>query len=302
MTSPSIGIAIVAPSGHGQDLAGIERGLALLRAHGCRVDNYFDPARVFQRFGDTDAGRLGQLVDAAANPDVQVVMALRGQYGLTRLLPEIDFERMAASGKIFVGFSDFTAFQMGLLAKTGAMSYAGPMFYSDFAPATPDAFTLGDFWRCLAGPTHAVHGTGAGNPVVSVSGPVWGGNLAMLASLVGTQFFPRVDGGIVFVEDVNEHPYRVERMLLQLLQAGVLGRQQALLLGDFSNYRLSDADNGYDFAAMLAYLRATLPIPVLTGLPFGHQRTRATIPFGAPATLVSDGAAFTLTMRDYPTL
>ena len=302
MITPSIGIAIVAPSGHGPDLAGIERGLALLRSHGCRVYNYFDPARVFQRFGDTDGGRLGQLNDAAANSDVQVVMALRGQYGLTRLLPEIDFERMAASGKIFVGFSDFTAFQMGLMAKTGAMSYAGPMFYSDFAPATPDEFTLADFWRCLSGPTHAVYGSGAGNPVVSVSGPVWGGNLAMLASMVGTEFFPRVDGGIVFVEDVNEHPYRVERMLLQLLQAGVLARQQALVLGDFSNYRLSDADNGYDFAAMLAYLRATLPMPVLTGLPFGHGRTRVTIPFGAPATLVCDGAAFTLTMRDYPTL
>ena len=302
MITPPIGIAIVAPGGYGQDAAGIARGLALLRARGCRVYNYFDPARVFQRFGASDAERLGQLDDAAANPDVQVVMALRGQYGLTRLLPEIDFERMAASGKIFVGFSDFTAFQMALLAKTGGMSYAGPMFYSDFAPAVPDQFTLEDFWRCLAGPTHTVHGSGEGNPVVSVSGPVWGGNLAMLASMVGTEYFPHVNGGIVFVEDVNEHPYRVERMLLQLLQAGILGRQQALLLGDFSNYRLSDADNGYDFSAMLAYLRATLPIPVLTGLPFGHQRTRVTIPFGAPATLVSDGAAFTLTMRDYPTL
>ncbi len=302
MTIPPIGIAIVAPGGYARDDAAIERAIAQLRAHGCRVYNYFDSARVFQRFGATDEERLAQLNDAAANDDVQVVMALRGQYGMTRLLDQIDFARMAASGKIFVGFSDFTAFQMALYARAGALSYTGPMFYSDFAPAPQDAFTLNDFWRCLAGPTHTVRGGGAGNPAVDVGGRAWGGNLAMLASMVGTDYFADIDGGILFVEDVNEHPYRVERMLLQLLQGGILGKQKALLLGDFSNYRLSAADNGYDFDAMLAYLRATLPIPVLTGLPFGHGRTRVTIPFGAPATLVGSADGFTLTLSDYPTL
>jgi muramoyltetrapeptide carboxypeptidase len=91
-------------------------------------------------------------------------------------------------------------------------------------------------------------------------------------------------------------------MLLQLHQAGVLARQQALVLGDFTNYRLSAADNGYDFAAMLAYLRSVLPLPVLTGLSFGHGPRRVTIPFGAPATLVSNSAGFALTLSDYPTL
>jgi muramoyltetrapeptide carboxypeptidase len=91
-------------------------------------------------------------------------------------------------------------------------------------------------------------------------------------------------------------------MLLQLMQAGVLGRQQALVLGDFSGYRLSPADRGYDFDAMLDYLRATLPLPVLTGLQFGHIARRVTIPFGAHATLVSDSERFELAMSDYPTL
>jgi muramoyltetrapeptide carboxypeptidase len=91
-------------------------------------------------------------------------------------------------------------------------------------------------------------------------------------------------------------------MLLHLHQAGVLARQQALVLGDFSGYRLGPADNGYDFDAMLAYLRATLPIPVLTGLTFGHGPRRVTIPFGAPATLVSGGDGFRLTMSGYPTV
>ncbi|MES2148373.1 MAG: muramoyltetrapeptide carboxypeptidase [Pseudomonadota bacterium] len=302
MTTPPIGIAIFAPGGYAADGAALERGIARLRSQGRVVHNYYQHDQVFQRFGGTDEARLAQLNAAAADPQVQVVMALRGQYGMTRLMPRIDFEAMAASGKIFVGFSDMTAFHMGLMARTGAQSYAGPMFAGDFGCDDPDEFTQGSFWRCLAGPVHRIFEQGAGNPELDVSGPIWGGNLAMLVSLLGTEYFARIDDGILFVEDVNEHPYRVERMLLQLMQAGVLGRQKALVLGDFSAYRLSPADNGYDFAAMLAYLRAALPIPVLTGLQFGHIRKRVTIPFGAQARLVSDAQGFEITMSGYPTL
>jgi len=302
VTIPKIGIAIFAPGGYAADRAALERGIERLREQGCTVHNYYDPDAIFQRFGGTDEARLAQLNAAAADPAVQVVMALRGQYGLTRLLPSIDFEAMAASGKIFCGFSDVTAFHMGLMARTGAMSYAGPMFAGDFGTDTPVEFTQDSFWRCLAGPTHTIREQAAGNPSLNVSGPIWGGNLAMLVSLLGTEYFARIDDGILFVEDINEHPYRVERMLLQLMQAGVLGRQKALVLGDFSAYRLSPADNGYDFDAMLAYLRRSLPIPVLTGLQFGHIPKRVTIPFGAQATLVSDDAGFTLTMSAYPTV
>lgn len=302
MITPKIGIAIFAPGGYAADNAALERGIQRLQAQGCIVHNYYDPGKIFQRFGGTDDARLAQLNAAIADPDVQVVMALRGQYGLTRLMPRIDFEAMAASGKIFVGFSDMTAFHMGLMAKTGAMSYAGPMFAGDFGTDTPVEFTQDSFWRCLAGPTHSITEQATGNPHVDVSGPVWGGNLAMLVSLLGTEWFARIDDGIVYIEDINEHPYRVERMLLQLMQAGVLGRQKALVLGDFSAYRLSPADNGYNFDEMLAFLRRTLPIPVLTGLQFGHIPKRVTIPFGAQAQLVSDDAGFQLTMSGYPTI
>lgn len=301
MTKP-IGIAIFAPGGRAPDDAALARGIERLEQRGCIVHNYYDPALSFQRFGGTDEGRLAQLEAAVADPAVQVVMALRGQYGLTRLLPKIDFEALAASGKIFVGFSDMTALHMGLMAKTGAISYAGPMFAGDFAADKPVDFTLDNFWQCLAGPTHVITELAAGNPSVNVAGKVWGGNLAMLVSLLGTEYFPIIEGGILYVEDVNEHPYRIERMLLQLMQAGVLAKQQALILGDVSAYRLSPADHGYDFDAMLAYLRATLPLPVLTGLQFGHIPKRVTIPFGAQANLVSDSARFQLTMSDYPTL
>jgi muramoyltetrapeptide carboxypeptidase len=148
-----------------------------------------------------------------------------------------------------------------------------------------------------------VRGAAAGNPVVDVDGKLWGGNLAMLVHLLGTPYFAQIDGGILFIEDINEHPYRVERMLLQLLHAGVLDKQKALVLGDVSGYKLAAFDNGYDFDAMLAYIRSRLPIPVLTGLPFGHIRERCTLPFGAQARLVSDrSGSFELTASGYPTL
>lgn len=301
MNTSKPGIGIVAPSGYTLDEAIVQRGVALLEARGHVVHNYFDTAKVFQRFGGTDEARLAQLQAAACDPEIEVVMALRGQYGLTRLLPRIDFDTMAASGKIFVGFSDFTAFHMGLMAKTGAKSYAGPMLHPDFGPAETVDFTLDNFWTCLAGPTHTINVKAAGNPAVEASGTIWGGNLAMVMSLVGTSYFPKIDDGILFFEDVNEHPYRIERMLLQLLQAGVIERQKAIVLGDFSSYGITAADNGYDFDVMVDYLRGVMPVPVLTGLPFGHGRWRVTIPFGAHARLASSNAGFTLTMSDYPT-
>jgi muramoyltetrapeptide carboxypeptidase len=302
VTTTTLGIALVAPGGYAPEPDAIPRGIARLEAQGILVHNYYRHEERHQRFGATDAERLAQLEAAAADPDVQVVMAIRGAYGMTRLLPDIDFERMAASGKIFVGYSDITAFHMGLYAKTGAVSYAGPMFASDFGAPELDAFTLDDFLRCLAGPAHTVTGHGAANPRLDVTGTVWGGNLAMTMSLLGTPFFPQVDGGILFLEDIAEHPYRVERMLLQLMQTGILARQRAVVLGDFSGYRLGAHDNGYNFDEMLTYLRATLPVPVLIGLEFGHIARHVTIPFGARGHLQCDGERWTLTMTGYPTV
>jgi muramoyltetrapeptide carboxypeptidase len=241
-----------------------------------------------------------------ADPDEQIVIALRGSYGMTRLLPQIDFAAMADSGKLFVGYSDFTAFQMPLMKQTGRISFAGPMMCDDFVREEAEAYTMAQFWDCLRGPEHRVRGEvadgRADNPVVEAGGRLWGGNLAMMVSLLGTPYFHALDEGIVFIEDIAEHPYRIERMVLQLLYAGVLDGQRALVLGDFSGYKLGALENGYDFETMLAYLRERLPMPVLTGLPFGHIKRRATLPYGGMARLVSDARGFELTVRDYPTL
>ena len=306
MNTKKIGIAIVAPGGAAPDAGALQAGIARLEQQGFLVHNYYEHDKRHLRFGGTDAGRLAQLDAAAADPDVRIVIALRGSYGMTRLLPAIDFAAMADSGKLFVGYSDFTAFQMALMKQTGRISFGGPMVCADFLPEQPDDYTMGQFWDCLRGPAHAVRGVvadgGADNPVVDVGGRLWGGNLAMMVSLLGTPYFHALDDGIVFIEDISEHPYRIERMVLQLLYAGALDGQRALVLGDFSGYKLGVLENGYDFETMLAYLRARLPLPVLTGLPFGHIRRHATLPYGGMSRLVSDARGFELTIRDYPTL
>lgn len=299
-------VAIVSPSGYAPNPEAVERGIANLQAQGCRVRNFTNAASKFQRFGASDDARIAQLYAAAQDPEVDIVLALRGGYGLTRLLPDLDFDMLAASGKLFVGHSDFTALQMGLLAKTGAISFSGPMLCADFERNELSGglsdYTINNFWQCMTQASHTVIGQAEDNPQLSITGRLWGGNLAMLTHLVGSPWLPKVQGGILFVEDVNEHPYRVERMMLQLLHAGFLDEQQAVLLGDFSAYRLTDYDNGYDFKQMVDYLRKHLPVPVLTGLPVGHGRDKATMVVGAQAKLVSVADEFSLTMSGYHSL
>lgn len=301
-----LGVAIVAPGGYAPDEAALTRGIAGLEALGCRVHNYYDSFAKHQRFGGTDQARVTQLHTAAQDPDVQIVLSLRGGYGMSRILPALNLDLLAGSGKLFVGHSDFTALQMALLAHAGTVTFCGPMMCADFMRDPLSDFTMRHFWRCIAGDSCSIEvetsEDRSRNPAIDVQGTLWGGNLAMLTHLAGTPYMPQIEGGILFVEDISEHPYRVERMLLQLQHAGILARQQALVLGDFSGYRLSDYDNGYDFDAMLAYLRSALTIPVLTGLPFGHIADKVTLAVGAQTRLVSNATGFSMAMRAYPSL
>ncbi|KAF3999577.1 muramoyltetrapeptide carboxypeptidase [Glaciimonas immobilis] len=292
--SKKIGVALIAPGGYPLDEQVLGRGILALQQQGCVVYNYYDGATKYQRFGGTDAGRVAQIVAAIENPQVQVVMAMRGSYGMSRLLPLLDFERITASKKIFVGHSDFTAFQLALLAQTGFPSFAGPMLCSDFGDATLSEFTISHFWQSLRQPEQTLEVVASGNPEVSVEGMLWGGNLAMINHLIGTPYFPQIEDGILFIEDIGEHPYRIERMMLQLQYAGILDRQRAIVMGKFSQYQLAEHDNGYDFDAMLAYLRSHISVPILTGLPFGHIRDKLTLPVGGHAKLVSGFDGFQL--------
>jgi muramoyltetrapeptide carboxypeptidase len=246
-----------------------------------------------QRFAGDDDARLATL-HRVADAAPSVAMASRGGYGLTRLLDRINWGRIARSveqGTRWVGYSDLTALQLGLLARTGARSWHGPMAAEDFgrddAEGGVDEVTRDCLREAMAGELEAVgFRTEPGYDGLQARGVLWGGNLAVVQSLLGTPYWPSVRNGILFLEDVNEHPYRVERALLQLHQAGVLGRQKAVLLGAFTDYRASPLDRGYTLKRAVAHVRQVCPVPILTGLPFGHVRTKVCLPVGVRVELV----------------
>ena len=293
----SPGIAVIGVSGSALDNVAVERGLQVLRDRGFTVHNYYQHEQLFQRFGATDIERLSQLHRAVDNPEVQIIMALRGSYGLSRLLSKIDYQRIANSKKYLVGYSDFNALQMAMLAKTNTSSFCGPMLCDDFSPTELSDFTLEHFINCIGSNSYTINFVAQDNPEINVSGVLWGGNLAMLTHLVGTEYFPDIADGILFVEDIAEHPYRVERMMLQLHFAGVLNKQKAIVFGNFSDFKLAPHDNGYNFEEMIKYLRNTLDTPVLTGLPFGHIKDKVTLVVGSEANLISKDNNVSIAMQ-----
>lgn len=296
LTQP-LDTAVIALSGGAGRADELARGLAQLREAGFVPHNYYDFARHQQRFADSDQGRLQQWQAALAHPQHQLVMALRGGYGVSRLLPELDFAAFAASGKVFVGHSDCTPIHQALLAQ-GVCSIAGPMLTPDFARRPLSEFTLNHFLACLQSQQHQVEfDSDLDHSGLDCSGTLWGGNLAMLCHTLGTPYWHAPEDGILFLEDIAEHPYRVERMLLQLHYAGVLARQRAIVLGDFSAYRLGDNDQGYDLPEVYRLLRSLLQIPVVTGLPFGHIANKASLVVGSQANLHAQGKQICLQMN-----
>lgn len=295
-----IGLALIAPSGYAPNIKDVTNEMTLL-SRNVRLFNYYEHDKRYHRFGGTDIARIQQIYDAADNPEVDVVLSLRGGYGLTRLLPKLDFKRLARSQKLFVGHSDFTAFHLALL-KEGGKSFAGPMFCIDFTRQPKSEMAMQSLWQCLKGPTYHVFWDKKDNPDIHLEGTLWGGNLSMIISLIGTPYFPNIQDGILFLEDVNEHPYRVERMLLQLHQAGILNQQKAIILGDFSSYTLTEYDNGYDMNAMLQWISTEVRKPMITGLPFGHIPDKVTLPVGAKCRLFSDPNHIHLDLSSYPHL
>lgn len=294
----SIAFGIYAPSGFAIEPDAVARAATWLSQAGHRVVVEPGATGRYQRFAGTDDERLAALQAVASDPDVDVAMAVRGGYGWTRLIARLDYTLLARARKRWLGHSDFTAFQLAALAQAGMTTYAGPMAAFDFGAVPPSGYTVDHCFGVLESREHAFDCMLDG-PDIDVEGQLWGGNLAMCATLVGTPYFPRVDGGILFLEDVAEHPYRIERMLYQLQMAGVLGRQRAVLLGAFTEYTLNANDGGYDFAAMVAQIRHVAGVPVFTGLPFGHIRDKVTLPVGGHAHLAVRAGAARLTLSGY---
>jgi muramoyltetrapeptide carboxypeptidase len=289
---------IVAPAGFATDSAAVDRADALLTRLGHRVRVDTTARSRWQRFSAPDNERLAAIARIAADRDTDVALVLRGGYGFTRLLDRIDFVAVKRARKRWMGHSDFTAFQLAALARAGMVTFAGPMASYDFGAMTPSPFMLANCFGVLENDEWAIE-CALDGPSHRCEGTLWGGNLAMVAHLVGTPYLPDLDDGILFLEDVGEHPYRVERMLHQLLHAGVLGRQRAVLFGAFTEYQLNANDAGYDLDAAIAQLRARLTVPIYTGLPFGHVPDKVTLPVGGRCELAVAGSRAVLRLSHY---
>lgn len=296
-------IYVYSPSGAVRDKAAFRRGIKRLQSLGHTVE--VDPHALssHMRFAGDDDTRVASIARAAAS-GADVALISRGGYGLTRILDRIDYAAVAQAidrGTQFVGISDFTALQLALLAQTGGISWAGPAVCEGFgAEPAPDDIMEDCFNDLLLG-----QGEGAGwrlpapgrtaqpgplGPEWSIHhATLWGGNLAVLVSLIGTPYFPKIKGGVLFLEDVAEPAYRIERMLSQLLHAGVLARQKAVVLGQFTDCKRTPHDKGFGFNTIRQWLQNQLDAPVLSNLPYGHVQTKVLLPVGAKVDLLVQG-------------
>jgi muramoyltetrapeptide carboxypeptidase len=289
-------LCLFSPSGVNVKAAPVRLALTRLRALGFDAYLDADALKRFQRFAGDDDTRLGAL-HRVAREAPSIAMATRGGYGLTRLLDRIDWPLLARSveaGTRWIGLSDVTALHLGLLAHGGGVGWAGPTASEDFGRSIEaggvDDVTAACFREAMSGELEAVgFRTEPGFDGLDLTGRLWGGNLSVLMSLLGTPHWPRMRGGILFLEDVNEQPYRVERMLLQLHQAGVLAAQKAVLLGHFTVHTKSPLDRGFSLRVAVQQLRSVCKTPILTGLPFGHVATKVTLPVGARVQLAVQG-------------
>ncbi len=305
-------IYIYSPSGAVRDKAAFKRGLARLKSQGHAVEVDEAALSSHQRFAGDDDARLVAIGRAAAS-GADVALISRGGYGLTRLLHRLDYKALAKAidgGTQFVGMSDFTALQLAVLAKTGRQTWAGPALCEGFggvaqgidteghgeANGAPDDIMEACFDDMLQGQGEGVgwrqpaKDIRLGKPDWAIhNATLWGGNLCVLSALVGTPFFPAIKGGVLFLEDVAEPPYRIERMLTQLLHAGVLAQQKAIVLGQFTNFKLNSHDRGFRLDTVNQWLRNQVKTPVLTNLPFGHVPTKVLLPVGATVDLAVQG-------------
>src|SRR5437764_5212762 len=286
-------VMLVSPSGppHTERVA---RGIELLTGWGLAVRLGADVYARHGYFAGTDDQRLASFNAALRDPTVRALVCTRGGYGAQRIVDVLDMAAVRADPKLVVGFSDITALQLALWrgARLATVHGPGAAWLDDRTPQASagslrDALTTVQDITLKADPdaeTGSVHTEGTGH------GILLGGNLCVLVATLGTQDFPDLDGAILLLEDVDEPPYKVDRMLTQLRRAGVLDGLHGVALGQFT--RCAD---GWPVtvADVLTERLGDLGVPVLGGLPVGHGAGQLTVPVGVPATL--DVATGTLT-------
>jgi len=288
-------VALVAPAGPLLDRDDLQRAEAL-----CRALDYVPVmgSHAGGRHGylaGTDDDRLADLNGAIGDPTVDAIWCIRGGYGMTRILDRVDFEPLRDRPKIMLGYSDITALLLAAVRHADLVTFHGPT-----ARAPLPAFSRWHFERVLA-TAEAAGRLGrlpdpAGvlvpkeNRILAIrsgiaEGPLMGGNLSLLQCLVGTAHLPDLDGAILFLEDVGEDLYRVDRMLAHLRAAGVLARLAGVAVGRFTELKRHMSDGAFGFDEVLATYFEPLGVPVAFGFPIGHIDDQWTLPLGVRARL-----------------
>ena len=291
-------IALVAPAGPLLERDDITRAETLCRAldyepvAGAHVGGHHG------YFSGTDEERLADLNGALRDPSIDAVWCIRGGYGMTRILDAVDFEALARRPRPVIGYSDITALLAGVVRRAGMVAFHAPT-----ARAEMPLFSRRHFAQVLTDPGSA----GMLQPlplppdllvpqeprVVTIrggvaEGPLAGGNLSLLQCLVGTSYFPDLDGALLFLEDVNEDLYRIDRMLSHLRLAGALTRLHGVLVGRFTNLKRHMNDGALGVDQVLMHYFGPLGIPVAYGLPIGHVDAQWTLPVGVRARFDGD--------------
>jgi muramoyltetrapeptide carboxypeptidase len=295
---PGQTIGVCCPASPPPDPTAIDRALGVLEQLGYRTRLAPHARDRHGYLAGSDRDRAGDLMRLFRDRRVDAIFCVRGGYGCTRLLDRLDFAAIRTKPKILLGYSDVTALHCALLKHAGLVSFHGPVLNSDFLREPINDFTMASLWRTLTQARPAGSITEP-SPVPAVppvclrpgraAGRLVGGNLSLLCALVGTPWLPSLRGRILFFEDVDEAPYRLDRMLTHLLGAGVLRGVAGIAIGtnvgcedpkrdQFKEYRQTAED-------VLRERLAPLHVPTVSGLPFGHQATNATLPVGVRAEL-----------------
>jgi muramoyltetrapeptide carboxypeptidase len=289
-------VGIVAPASAPPDPQAVDRAAAALEKFG------FQPKlakNVRARLGflaGTDRERAEDLMTMFADKKVKAIICLRGGYGASRILDRLDYETIRRNPKILSGYSDITSLHLALAKKVNLVSIHAPMLNGALADPKVPAFTKNSFFRTVmeANPAGSLRENYTEKTISVLRGGVAegrlaGGNLSLICASLGTPFAPAFKSKILFFEDVSEKPYRLDRMLTQLWNAGVFSQVAGVAVGvnsqcddDSENktgeYRQSGAE-------VLQERLALVRVPVVTGLPFGHVDLNATIPVGVMARL-----------------
>lgn len=297
---PGDTIGLFCPAGAPVPVERIDLGRAALESRGFRVRIAPNARARHGTFAGTDGERSSDLNGLLQDPEIRMLMAVRGGYGCGRLLETVDLAAVRRDPKWLVGYSDVTALQMGLLATAGLVSVSGPMAGVEYR-GTPDRFTDAHFWALVTGrdaglvldnppdvPLKVLRGGVA-------EGPVLGGCFSIVMSLFGTRWLPPLDGAILVLEDVHESLHRLDRMLVQLRLAGVLDRISGLVLGQFTD--CGPAEPGKPHLVLDEILKevlADLRVPCVTGFEYGHEPRKRSLPWGVRARLDADAGTFRL--------